>query len=265
MTSSPVHAAVTGGHGHLDALRPWGATRTLILTLLTFGLFPLLTWRRQWARQLEAEQQFLKDAVEITAGQAATLRQSAEDATTHWLASTVIGLCALCITWFVLLWQRHEGWNADALLKSTYLFTWSSSTPFFWQKNLFLAWTLGLSLAYAAHWAAIQWHVTRLQKLTLAVNRASRLPVVVPQMGVGLGPRWIIAAAIMVLLGAYWGILVMMAAGAQRQYVRLVAPHWWAALRAGCSPGLPRRCTNPSCQKALTADAVYCPRCGAKV
>lgn len=278
MTTSAVHMLPLRTDADLHALRPWGAVRTLILSVVTFGLLPLLIWRRQWARQLDAEQQFLQKAVGLMAlptdsKDVAALRHWATRSTEQWLASLVIGLCVITIFWFLLLWQGHEGWNLDALLASTYLFEWRSATPFTWRRDLFTAWTVGLSLAYAAHWAALQWHVARLQKFTLQVNRAldahAGAPVALPQIGTGLTPRWIIGAVVMVLLGGYWGILAMMAAGAQRQYVRRAAPRWRHAMPSAhgqmTRQAASLYCVNPHCRKTLSNDAQYCPRCGAKV
>jgi hypothetical protein len=130
-----------------------------------------------------------------------------------------------------------------------------------------------LCTAYLAQWAAVQWHVTQLQRFVQKINpllqSRARPPIPMPQIGLGVGLRSIIGAIVMLLCGALWGVPMMLAAAAQRQYGNRTAPQWRAALPRALSqsllPAASRSCPNLQCRKPLPVNASFCPRCGQKI
>jgi hypothetical protein len=257
-------------------MRTWGAVKTLLLGLITFGLLPLLAARRNWLQQMEMERHLLDNTLDTlppaTPG-IEGLRQSAARLNQQWFAAVVIGLSLIAIIWFFILWLGQETFSFDALLASTYQFhprRIGVHQP--WKQDLFTVWTAGLCAAYLAQWAAVQWHVTRLQRLVKKINpllqSRARPPIPIPQIGLGVGLRSILGAVVMLLCGALWGVPMMFAAAAQRQYAQRTAPQWGAALPRAFPQILlaaPQSCPNPQCRKPLPPTASFCPRCGQKI
>lgn len=261
-------------------MEAWGVVKTLVLGVLSFGLLPLLVMRYRWIHQTELEKQWMDGLMNRPASssntvakpnrKSDTLAQCAKAATTQRLAWIVIGGAVGVMAWFFIQWLGHETFSLTTLLASTYQFNPRHiGPPPLWRSHLFLAWTLGLSLAYAAHWVAVQWHVTRMREFLAALpSRASHPQPPAPDVGLGLSPRWILGAVVMVLFGGYWGIFMMMAGGVQRQYARRCAMQWRKALGQPTPQGMLAGgavCPNNFCRKELPPHAAYCPRCGWKI
>jgi hypothetical protein len=258
-----------------------GTFKTVVLGLVTFGFLPLLLSRRRWLQQMEIERHLVSDALDVlplSASEINDLRRDSARLNQQWFAAVLIGLSLVAVIWFFLLWLGQENFSIPVLLASTYKFHPRMLGNYYpWKRDLYIAWTLGLSLAYLAQWAAVQWHVTRMQHLAKKLNpllqTRGRAPIPMPQIGVGVSVRSIIGAAVMVLLGALWGIPMMLMAAAQRQYARRTAPQWRAAFSqplpliplAGSPMTRAPICPNPRCQKSLPPSAAFCPRCGQKI
>jgi hypothetical protein len=103
-------------------------------------------------------------------------------------------------------------------------------------------------------------------------------------LGLGIRPLWLVGGVGMMMLGAPWGVVAMLAGGAQRRYINGTSRNTRAdvaqRLRAmmvrrrvatgAATAGVPvpvylrDRCVEPKCRAEIPRGVNYCPRCGTR-
>ncbi|HEV2292638.1 MAG TPA: hypothetical protein VGR35_02210 [Tepidisphaeraceae bacterium] len=265
----------------------WGVVTTLVLGAVTFGVLPLLRWTQHFHRYVRLERQQLWHLAEWLRLQtahpdAATLPDEAERI--RWrgaLAATAwLWLAAVIIFFVTQLWNLPA--PARTLASSTFGARWRAATDAF-RSDLFVAWTVGLLLAYALHWLHLQLHAGDVRRFAQKVNRVAEwegvAPLSLPRAGSGAQPLWLLGALAMVMIGALWGVPLMLAGAVQRSYISRTS----ALLRAEAAdrvrtmlllrrpaqrvPQFARaaiRCRGERCRAPIPLLANFCARCGAR-
>jgi len=266
----------------------WGLVRTVVLGVLSFGLWPLFEWVRRFgdlARGESVQWEHLVEWLRLRSGhpEAGALEDwipRIERRSAFFWTPLLLGM--LVIAMFMLSGQ----FSWMALLGSTYRFGkiplqgMSAATA----RQLFTIWTIGLGAGYLIHWLNLVLHVRGTERLVERINRLAehegleRVPA--PSAGWGLRPMWLAAGIGLAVCGAGWGLPMMLAGALQRRYVlvggrrlRGVAAERLRSMLARRHPGmalpapvmLRRRCENPICRAAVSMGANFCPRCGGRL
>ena len=288
----------------------WGPLKTIVLGLLTGGLLPLalLPWRFQqfisaernhlwhfaeWLRvQFPAEPETERLHAAATAG----LRFR------RWVWILSLALAALAVVW---------AWNdlADLAKEPVYLygpFGWIQSEPsvrvnvkflfnftarlphlvkqFATVPQVMLTAAGCAMLLIAAHVMSLWQVVAHVRDVRAFVERFNAFAtkhdlelVTEPHPKLGLNWPWIVGVVGLLVLGAWWGVPMMLAAAAQARYIRkdgrtlrlALAARAQALLarrrpmiRVPAPAGLNRRCPRPTCLAEIAPGADFCPRCG---
>ena len=151
-------------------------------------------------------------------------------------------------------------------------------------RRLFATWTGALSLAYFFCWLQVQLHAADVRRYVRRFNAIAAeeglSPISPPVLGIGIYPKWIVGAIIMVWLNAVWGIPMMLAGAVQHMYASYTSPATRGQLayrvramllnqRPQMNVPMPMRlrgaCDNSKCMAPLPKDARFCPRCGSRV
>jgi len=279
----------------------WSVTKSLVVSLLTFGLVPIFAWIRGFRSFAVAEQQQLLHLAKWLRASsshplAKRLEEDAEQLRPRWWiwSVAIISVIATVAAMWNLIEQSGWRWEHywDGLIAGTYRFNtpkgratvfpwWNAATVFTW-------WNWGLLLAYGCHWLVLQLHALDVKRFVTRFNEIAEsegLQRVKPQpLGVPLlSPLWIVAGFLMAALHAPWGLVAMVAGAAQRRYINQTGRKTRAALahrvrallmrrseatRAGADVPVPayirQRCSQPMCRAELPPEALYCRRCGAR-
>lgn len=266
----------------------WGLARTVVLGVLSFGLWPLFEWLKRFgdlARGERVQWEHLVEWLRLRSGhpEAEELGEwipRTERRTFLWLVPLV---CGVGVVWaFVLHLYGH--YSLEAVLGCTYLFGREpvkgiSDTVC---RQLFIIWTVGLGLGYLAHWLNVVLHVRATERLVGRINQLAEREGLgrVPEIGAGWGlrPMWMVGGILLLAWGVGWGLPMMLAGAMQRRYVlaggrrlRGAAAERLRAMLARRHPAvampvmLRRRCENPVCRAAVSMAANYCPRCGGRL
>jgi hypothetical protein len=264
----------------------WGVITTLVLGLGSLGVLPLLRWTRFFWQYVRLERQQLWHLAEWLRLQTAhpdadALPDQAE--TIRWrgvlAAAAWVWVGAVVLFFATRLW--HDPFAVRMLFDST-LGARGGTAPLY-RQDLFFAWTIGLSVAYALHWLQVQLHAGDVRRFVEKFNRVAAWegvePLARPRLGVGAQPLWMFAAAGMVVAGAAWGLPLMLAGAAQRRYISRMS----ARVRAEAADRvrtilLLRRpvmrvppfarptilCRGERCRAPIPLLANFCARCGAR-
>ena len=276
----------------------WGFLQTMVWGVLSFGLLPILVWRKRFRQYITLEQQqlwHLADWLRLNSKspQAAILKDQAETMRPHFDLQLLSSLCLgfLAIIFFTQL-QGYHRFMWDAVLDCTYLYPMHRlhNAILFHRVGptlafkLYNTWILALSGAYVCHWLQVQLHARELRKFIARFNviavaeGLSPMPAIMP--GWGLRPIWLVGAAILIATGSFWGLPMMLAGAAQRRMVRYASTGNRAAmahqLRAMMLARRPVEtvpmpvylrsvCENPACRAPVQSTARFCSRCGARI
>jgi len=182
---------------------------------------------------------------------------------------------------FVVTQVWSSGSPKDVLLASTYGAR-SPMSPSF-RADLFLAWVIGLSIAYGVHWLAVQLHAADVARFVRRLNQVTQwegvAPLTPPRLGIGAQPLWMMAAFAMLLGGVFWGLPMMLAGAVQRRYisrtsgrlrveaaqaVREILMLKRPAMRVPTFIRPAILCRVERCRAPIPPLANFCARCGAR-
>ncbi|HWE92544.1 MAG TPA: hypothetical protein VG269_01100 [Tepidisphaeraceae bacterium] len=267
----------------------WGLVKTIVLGVPTFGLLPLLVWPFRFREYVTDEAEALQELAEWARARGrrpaavGPLMAAAEDTSFKTLPLIISMLLAIFVVGaFFLQFTNFIPFTLDSLLGCTYYYTGAPpASPFGSRIHLlYLAWCVALSLGYVLHWAQVRGHVADVTRFVARFNpvveaeglppvRGRRLPVGI------FRPLWVLAAIMLAVYGAWWGIPMVLAGMAQRRYTNVTgrAIRWELARRVkdmASMRGEPivaqappaRRCGNPRCLATLPPAARFCTRCG---
>jgi hypothetical protein len=270
----------------------WGPVKSFILGGISFGILPLICWPRAFGRFVAAEQQqfwHLLEWLHIRTGdaEAAKLRDSVRNAgvvPTISIVPTIL-LVILAVNFLPRIGMQH-GFNLNSILPVTYGFgTWPGEWIYFgYWPHLFKIWTVCLCVAYISHWFHVRNYISNVNQMLRRLNpilvRQQLPPMPKYEVGLGLGPAWLIAGLIGLAGGAVWAIPAAIAGGIQQRYCRRTSTRIRGELALRVNAALNRQrppidvpipngfrvvCRNQLCGKPLTGDAVFCSRCGTPV
>jgi hypothetical protein len=270
----------------------WSVVKTGALGFFSFGLLPILAWGGGLSDLIRFERtQFwhLAEWLRLQTGHpdAVALCEQANAMRTRTPLSIAALLWALSGMGVVV---SQVGFGIPFLprvIDATYgvhllpLATMLASSSAF----AFLAWTVGLSMAYLLHWLRLQLHAADARRFIERFNKIAEWEGVSPvkprRIGPGVGPLWVIAAFLFASTNALWGVPLMLAGSAQRRYITRSGAANRAALaervshmidlrrppipRAAISLGSRSECRELLCRMELPPGAHFCPRCGTRV
>ena len=277
----------------------WSVVKSLVVSVLTFGVVPIFLWMRNFRLFAVAEQQQLLHLAKWLRASsshplAKRLEEDAEQLRPRW-ALWVMAVAGVVGTSAVIFNQIHDAnlrpdHYGDALISGTYGFRKPfigdyRVRPFPEAGAIFVAWIWGMTWVYACHWVVVQLHAQDVKRFVARFNEIAEsegLHRVKPRsIGVPLlAPLWVGAGILMVMMHAPWGLAAMVAGAAQRRYI-----HWTSRetrgdlamrvrallMRRGESAVsvpvpvyLRQRCVEQKCRAELPPGASFCRRCGTR-
>ncbi len=268
----------------------WSLPRTVVVSVLTFGVWPVFTWQRKlrdFVTQEQSQLWHLAEWLRLQTGRADAQKLRDDSQKLRWShllsAGAVLSAAAVVIT-FAAIFAGHRD-----VFQNLVGVTWKYPAHRGWMspelvKALFLVWTGGLGLAYVLHWIQVTYHATQLRNYLRAFNAIAESenipPVPVPDTELGVRPLWLIAAVPFAAVGAVWAVPMMLAGAAQRRYIKAMSTPARRelayrvrgmltlrrpALNVVTPATLRRRCENEKCLAHVSASAVFCPRCGSRL
>jgi hypothetical protein len=250
--------------------------RAGILGFLTLGLLPLFRMRKQFRDVIRFERQEMWYFSEFlrARGQSAQAQAIAESSHRLRYRGALDFLGNLCIVAIILVFAKcMDGrYNIDRLLDRTFLFV---GRPAYVNAPTillpYIAWNVGLAIAYLLHFAQVQLHARGLKRALASMRPAG------PPQDEG-DYRWPIVAVLLGAMGGIWAFFMAVAGGTQRRYVNVISAGSRAAMLQRVHevsdnhhPAAATilsyrvhgpRCQNPLCRAMLPSDARFCPRCG---
>ena len=274
-----------------SACRSWGLMKTILLGVPSFGLLPLLVWPARFRGYVADESlamQELAQWAKVRGRQPAAvgpLLAAAEDTALNPLpvVSSLI-LVALIVGMFAIQFT-HASFTLERLFDSTYGHTGGTHfvSPLPAVEFLYRVWVIALSIGYAIQFFQVRAHTADVQRFVARFNpvaEAERLPPIRFPRGGGayFRPLWILAAVLLCMYGAWWGIPMVLAGMAQRRYTSVTGKlvrcelakrvRDVVTLRQAPSVMLTspmRRCSNPRCLAVISPKARFCTRCGSAI
>jgi hypothetical protein len=272
--------------------RPWGLIKTCILSGLTFGLLPLISWPKRFRNLMIVEEQqlwHLGEWLRLRTGrpEAQVLCETAREVGPG-PRFVVLPLVILFVVLFKLASDakfHFQRWYE--LAYGQYFLPYRHPFMPLWHHpylNFWAAWTLLLTLGYFFHWLTVCRHAGAMATYVREFNAATAAegvpPVRVSGVGVGFSPLWMIAAIIGLAHGLIWALPLMLAGVVHRRYVKVTGPQirgelarrvrWMlennrpaVALRTTPVPET-TVCGNVKCRAPLAPGSVFCSRCGTR-
>ncbi len=280
--------AVLGSLGRVVGSRQyWNVARTFAVALVSFGIWPVIRMGRNIRDYTIIEQQqlwHLAEWLRMTTGR----REATElrDLTLELRPRPVLRWMPVVLVAAVLLVLYRilpSGDLFNGLMECTYGFRRTVNTvlPAGEARMAFAAWSIGLTLAYAAHWMQARLHASDVARVVEKFNEIAVAEAVAPVKfqppGNGLRALWLFAAFWMVMFGAVWGLPLMLAGALHKRYItesshrlRKELAHRVRAMLLRRRPTmavprpvrLVRECGNDRCRAPLPETARFCPRCG---
>jgi hypothetical protein len=258
------------------------AAQSAALAFVSLGVVPMLLlprWLRGFIAQQEQQLWHLAEWMRLQGGDAdaAPLQQLSSRIRFNgplgiltWL-STVVAIGA-AVAFFVATPAHRFDIRA--------LFAFGYHVPRSPEAILF---TIALSAAAVIHCAHLAWHQQNVERYVQWFNKLAtrqQVPEVpLSSIEIGLRPIWIAAGLAFAFGGAVWGLPLMLAAGAQRGYIRGASVQTRAQLaqrlremllarrptmRVPKAISVTRICLRPNCRAAIPTVAKFCPRCGTR-
>lgn len=257
----------------------WGAGTTLVLSILTLGLAPVIAmigWLRGLIAQHEQQLWHFSEWLRLQSPDpdVTELQKIAHDIRFSLPLALMSGV-GIAAAVGALAMHMH-GLPMD--LAEPYRFAYEIP-----RSPLSLVFALGLTLAAAGNWMHLAIHQQRIERFLRYFNEMSEshglAPIPLPRLELGLRPVWLLGGVLVVWAGGLWGIPVMLAGGAHRGYtigtsvlLRSMLAERMQHLLAERKPPIripppvlpARMCVRPNCRAPLTSEAAFCPRCGTR-
>jgi len=269
--------------------RAWGLLTTVILGVCSFGILPLLMWPGRFREYVMAESKAMQEIAEWARvrgkrpAAVGPLMAAAEDAAFKplpWITCLLLTVFVVATFWLSFM---HTSLTWHRLLAVTYYFHLEHAGIALPRAlNLHKIWVAVLCVGYLIHWMQVRSHLSDAKLFVARFNplvEAEHLPLIaMPRNGSCLRVMWIVTALFMGAYGCWWGIPMLLAAAAQRRYVRVIGPTVRRELHLRmCDIAAQRRmprpilqtamasgqqCANRRCLAPLRAGAKFCTRCG---
>jgi hypothetical protein len=234
----------------IGARQSWPVARSLVVSVITFGVAPIFAWVRGFRTFAVAEQQqFLHLAKWLRQSSAHPLAKRLEEDAGQlrprgwisWLAILVVAATAAGMLSVI----RGGGWEGEgvfhAAVAGTYGFRKSHLADYrVWPLptadagRMFMIWIWGLSAAYGLHWLQVQLHAADVRRLVARFSEIAQSEglhkVRAASLGLPVAPLWFVAGVLMVMMQAPWGLAAMLAGGAHRRYITWTNWHTRAEL-----------------------------------
>jgi hypothetical protein len=281
---------------------PWGIVKTLVLSILTCGLWPLLSWPARFREACLREQQqlwHLAEWMRLNSGRpdAAALRDSTRALafrkglqTVAWVVIFIGVMAPLHVL------PPHTHLPFPVFYHSMYSHSWFVDAPLVdnnawgvlgtssvdpWLVKFAQTWSGLLTIALVLHWFQLQLHIGDVRMYLTRFNAITGAhgikPIRMPHTGIGLRPMWVIAGIAGACLGVPWMLPLMIVGAVQNRYIgqtSYIVRHEMAQVMQPLvnrqNPGVvvptPMRlwgcCLNPQCGAIIPPAAKFCPRCG---
>ena len=260
--------------------RPWGVVASLITGFLSLGVLPTLLWHDRFKDFVEDERVLLRrfaDWLRLHSGHPATmqLRVAGERMGPRTFLSALSVISVVGFAVFFASYIRGGQPILDQVLSYTYEFQtprWGSASQCR-RDDVFIAWSVALSVAYLFHWIQVQAHASDARRFVRYANDIFQangvLRVPQPRVGMGIAFLWAGMAALLASRGAWWGIAMAMSGAIQYRYMASESPKLRRLLAARVreiarlpASGSGEKCPHPGCLAPLPAGAKFCARCG---
>jgi hypothetical protein len=275
--------------------QPWGPVTTAILSVLTIGLLPLLSWPARLRNACLREQQqlwHLAEWLRLNSGRPDAL--SLQDSTRRLAFRPGLHMAALLIVFLGIfsplrMMPPHPHWTLAVIFQSMY-----SKTPLVsgqlrigngvvdpFLVSFAKTWSVVLTAAFFLHWLQLQLHIGDMRMFVTRFNAITSAhglkPVRMPHTGIGLRPIWLLVGIAGLALGVKWALPLMIVGAVQNRYlarttyiVRQEMAQRMSLLAGLQNPAAavatPMRlwscCSNPQCGAIIPPAAKFCPRCG---
>jgi hypothetical protein len=313
----PEHAADSLSEGVIAALTrkmnprlAWGPVKTALLGLISGGLLPLILLPQKCQKFINAEQNQLWHFAEWLRLQFPSSETERFQAAVSklrfrwvlWALSLLLAGCAVAWAWHdltpvarrpvVLLGPLRVQLPSLVPVTPKFLFSFTARLPavvkqFATVPRVLIAAEGFALLLIAAHLLSlwqVMMHTTDVRNVAGLFNRAAKKhglePLVLPNRNLGIDVIWLLATIALMILGAWWGVPMMLAAAAQARYIngegrrlRLAlsarAYNVLAARRPVIYVAMPRalrgRCPRENCNAQVRGGETFCPACGTRI
>lgn len=284
----------------------WGVVKSMFWAVATFGVWPLVTLVGNFRAFCTAEQQqFLHLAQWLRQNShhplTRQLEAEANDLTPRWWLSALPLLIVLVTGAAIAALVADAPRNAiDALMAGTYGYGERYVLDYRVREfrgagEVFATWFWGLGFAYLCHFSQVLLRAGDVKRFVARFSQVAQAEgvhrVKADSLGLGVRPLWALAGVGMWLLNAPWGVVAMLAGGAQRRYIngtsrttRADVAHRLRAMMVRRRPGgssasaavaavdagvpipvyLRGRCVEDKCRAEIPRGVNYCPRCGTR-
>lgn len=277
-----------------DARRGPNFLTSLILAVASLGVLPALLWPMRFRRSADGDRRALLELARwgrarCSETDGASLVAAAERVRFH---SSLFTLALAGVVTAV----GAIAWSLTSIPAGQSLSAWLAGLTYgaFWPRysaismetlGAFSLWTLGLTVAYAAHLAQAQLYALSLRRFLDEFNKLAiaegYAPVMLEPISFGFSP-FILSGAALMLLSGLWAIPMALAGGTDCRVRRRAVWRMRAALSGRvrdmifarplmarptdfvAATTAARRCATDGCAKPLSNPARFCPRCGKK-
>jgi hypothetical protein len=267
----------------------------LLMAALTFGIAPALLWPLRFWRSVRHERRsfllFAEWARSHTSPEEGRCLTASAGRVGFVPRLFTLGLAGVVAAAGGAAWAfTHSGRGPGVfhrLVGTTYGFEWPRYADARGAGHLtpFLLWTIGLTVAYAAHLVQVQLHARSVRRFLDDCNRflieEGSSPVYMVPIGLGFSPLWVVAAVMFSAFSATWGVALAVAGATDRRYRRRASAEVRTSLARGvreivllhlghdssrvaalASDRTAVRCATPGCNVPLVPGAKFCTRCG---
>jgi hypothetical protein len=259
----------------------WGVLTSFVATMVTLGVLPAFAiprWLRGVMAQHEQQLWHLSEWLRLNTGSedAVALQTAANRIGFNRVLGWISYFCGTIAVVVLLLQLRVSHFNTRSVYELA-VHPSSSLTA--------MLFTCLVGSAAIFNWVHILWHQRNINRYLVLFNQFAIeqewRPIPLPRAETGTRPLWLLAGVSLFLIGAIWGLPVMLAMGAHRRYtmrtsVRVraeLAERMRTLLKAQQPPlRVPDKpmtilgsCSRRICRSQISFDVTFCPRCGMRV